>query len=190
MDVVGRQQAAAVAPLLAAARPSVLLSSDLSRARDTALPLAAAAGIDLRLDSRLRELDLGLWQGLTGAQARERFPDEHAAWQAGVDVVRGGGETYRQAGVRAAGCIEEVLVELPADGVVIAVTHGGTARGTLGVLLDSAPDRWWRTGPLANACWSVLVQHRLGWRLEEHGVGPGALSTPASWRPQPAAPGL
>ena len=160
-----------MAPLLAAARPAVLLSSDLSRARDTAQPLAQACGRDVRLDARLRELDLGGWQGLTGDEARNRFPQEHADWRGGVDVPRGGGETYRQVGERGAACVREALPELPPGGVLVAVTHGGTARGILGVLLNADPDTWWQFGPLGNCCWSVLVEHPLGWRLEQHGAG-------------------
>ncbi len=185
LDDVGRAQAAAVAPLLAAARPQIVLSSDLSRARETATPLAEASGVPLRLDPRLRELDLGAWQGLTGDEARQRFPDEHAAWRAGQDVARGGGETYRAAGERAVACLRESLTGLPAGGVLVAVTHGGTAKGALGVLLDVEPARWWRIAALGNTCWSVLVEHPNGWRLERHGVGPTALSDPASWPPTP-----
>ena len=160
-----------------------MLSSDLVRARDTARPLADAAGVPVRLDARLRELDLGAWQGLTSEQARVRFPEEHAAWRAGVDVPRGGGETYRQAGDRGAACVRGALPEVPPGGVLVAVTHGGTARGMLGALLESDPATWWQFAPLGNCCWSVLVEHPRGWRLEQHGVSPEAFSTPATWAP-------
>lgn len=167
--------------MLAAARPSLVLSSDLARARDTATPLAALAGVDVRLDARLRELDLGRWQGLTSAQAQLRFPQEHAAWLAGVDVPRGGGETYAQAGARAVACLSEALTVLPPGGALVAVTHGGTARGAICAMLELEPTQWWRVTALGNACWSVLVEHLKGWRLERHGVGPDALVHPASW---------
>ncbi|MCY7365296.1 MAG: histidine phosphatase family protein, partial [Frankiaceae bacterium] len=97
LDDLGHRQAAAAAPWLAALEPTVLLTSDLSRAADTAAPLGRALGLAPVVDARLRELHLGAWQGLTGQEARERFPDEHAAWRAGDDVPRGGGETYLQA---------------------------------------------------------------------------------------------
>ena len=144
------------------------MSSDLSRARETADVVAQACGVPLRLDARLRELHLGTWQGLTSEQAREQHPDEHAAWRAGVDVARGGGETYAQAGARA---VEAVLaVDLPDDGTLIAVTHGGTARATVAALLDLPAEHAWRLAALGNCAWSVLVQADRGWRLERHGV--------------------
>ncbi len=161
-----------------------MVSSDLVRARDTAAPLAQAAGVRLRLDPRLRELDLGTWQGLTSEQARERFPDEHEAWRSGVDVARGGGETYRAAGRRALQCLREALEDVPAGGVLVAVTHGGTARGAVCLALELPEDQWWRVGALGNTSWSVLVEHgRGGWRLEAHGAGPQALPAPGSWPP-------
>jgi broad specificity phosphatase PhoE len=184
LDEVGREQAAAVAPFLAAARPAVLLSSDLQRARATAAPLAVAAGLPVRTDPRLRELDLGAWQGLTGAQARERFPEEHAAWRRGLDVPRGGGETYAQAGARAVECLLGALPDVPDGGTLVAVTHGGTARGALCALLELPSPQWWRLGALGNTCWTVLVEHERGWRLEQHGGGPQALAEPARWAPQ------
>ncbi len=190
LDDVGRAQARAVAPLLAAARPAVVVSSDLSRARDTATPLAEAAGVLLGCDPRLRELDLGRWVGLTSDQAAQRYPQEHTAWRNGVDVARGGGETYQQAGTRAVAAVHEALPEVPAGGVLVAVTHGGTARGMLCVLLELAAPQWWRFAALGNACWTVLVEDPRGWRLEALGVGPGALADPASWARPPREAGL
>jgi probable phosphoglycerate mutase len=120
------------------------------------------------LDARLRELDLGAWQGLTSEQARERFPQEHAAWLAGRDVPRGGGETYEQAADRAVECLRE---HLPASGTLLAVTHGGTARAALGRLLDLPVPCWGSLAALGNTCWSVVGESSRGWRLERHGVG-------------------
>jgi glucosyl-3-phosphoglycerate phosphatase len=175
LDEVGRAQAQQAATVLAEVRPDVVVSSDLARARDTAQPLVDRTGGALRLDPRLRELDLGAWQGLTSEQARQRFPDEHAAWRQGVDVPRGGGETYRQAGERAAECLREALAEVPDGGTLLAVTHGGTARAAVAVLLELEDAAAWRVSPLGNTCWSVLVEADQGWRLERHNSGLGPL---------------
>lgn len=152
-----------------------MVTSDLVRARDTALALAQAAGLSPVSDPRLRELDFGCWQGLTSAQVRERFPEEHRAWRSGLDTPRGGGETYRQAGERAAACLRAYLPEVPSGGTLVAVTHGGTARAALGMLLELPPEVWGRLAPLGNTCWSVLVEGDLGWRLERHNTGLGPM---------------
>jgi probable phosphoglycerate mutase len=180
LDEVGRAQALACAAVLAEASPAVLLTSDLVRARDTAQVVADVLALTPVVDARLRELDLGAWQGLTSAQARDRFPDEHRAWRAGQDGPRGGGETYRQAGERAAACVREQLAAVPPGATLLAVTHGGTARAALGVLLELPPEVWGRLAPLGNTCWSVLVEGDLGWRLERHNTGVGTLMGPVA----------
>jgi glucosyl-3-phosphoglycerate phosphatase len=175
LDEVGVAQAEAAAQVLAPVAPAVLLTSDLSRARATAAPLGRTTGVEPVVDARLRELFLGSWQGLTLAEAERAHPDEHAAWRAGKDVPRGGGETYRDAGERAAACVEDHLPDVPAGGTLIAVLHGGTAKATLGVLLELPDVHWGRLTPLGNACWSVLVEAEWGWRLERHNTGLGPL---------------
>jgi len=179
LDDVGQRQAEAVARVLAHPPPAVLLSSDLGRAAHTAAAIGRAAGVDVLPDARLRELDLGTWQGLTVEEARERYPQQWDDWRAGRDVPRGGGETYAAAGARAASCIRQGLSRLPAGGTLLAVTHGGTARAALGVLLELHPGSWGRLAPLGNTCWSTLVEAPWGWRLERHNAGLGSPAGPA-----------
>ena len=188
LDEVGRAQATAVAPVLAAEGPARVLSSDSARAAATAAPLAAATGLEVATDRRLREIDLGAWTGLSRDEAQERFPDEYDAWTGGLDLPRGGGETYRQVAERATAAIAERLPALPAGGLLVVVTHGGTARATIGRLLDLDPDSWWRLAPLGNTSWSTLVEARSGWRLAEHGArvrasGSGPSPTGPAGRP-------
>ena len=187
LDDLGRLQADEAACHLASLRPWRLLTSDLCRAADIAAPLGRATGLVPVVDARLRELRLGTWQGLTHEQAAERYPDEHTAWRTGSDVARGGGETYREAGARAVACLSEHLPDLPPGGTLLAVTHGGTARATIGTMLELPATSWGRLAPLGNACWSVLVEADWGWRLERHGAGLD-LSTPRE-EPPPRADG-
>jgi broad specificity phosphatase PhoE len=167
---VGREQARAVAPVMAAAAPSLVVSSHLSRAYDTALAVAELTGLAPVVDPRLAEVHLGTWQGLTQSEAQERHPEEHAAWRQGADVRRGGGETYQEVGERAAACVLAHLAAVPDGGTLLAVTHGGTARAALGALLELPPQVWVRLVALGNCAWSVLVEGDVGWRLERHGA--------------------
>ena len=71
---------------------TVVVSSDLSRAAETAATLTALLGVPLRLDERLREHGMGSWEGLTRAEVAERFPEQYADWMAGRPIRGRGGE--------------------------------------------------------------------------------------------------
>lgn len=171
LDGIGRAQAAAAAVAVAPMQPDVVLSSDLTRALDTAGYVGDETGLRVVADARLREIHLGRWEGLTRAEARAQFPDEYASWQAGIDARRGDGETYAEVGARAVSCVLESLDRLGPGSLVVAVTHGGTARAAIGTLLGLDPDSWWRLSPLGNCRWSLLSDMGRGWRLEEHNAG-------------------
>jgi probable phosphoglycerate mutase len=170
LDEVGRAQAAAVGPVIAAMRPDLVVSSDLRRTRST----AAAIGLPYRSDARLREIDLGAWSGLTSEEAAALFPAEDAAWRRGEDVRRGGGETYTEVGARAGQLFDELVATgLPAgsDSLVVFVLHGGTARSLIGRLLGLPERTWWHFGPLRNCHWTLLRTEHGRFRVAEHNAG-------------------
>ena len=76
----GRAQADAVAAWLADApadrAPSVVLTSPYRRASETAQRAVAGRGLEPVLDERLRERDLGVFDGLTGLGIKARYPEE------------------------------------------------------------------------------------------------------------------
>jgi probable phosphoglycerate mutase len=171
LDVVGKAQADAAAVAVAPMQPDGLVSSDLSRAMDTAAVVSAECGLVVEVDARLREINLGDWQGLTRTEARSRFAEEYARWQTGEDARRGGGETYAEVGARCVASINDWLDRLGGGSTLVAVTHGSAARATIGTLLGMHPDTWWRLAPLSNCRWSLLADIGRGWRLEEHNAG-------------------
>ena len=186
LDEVGRAQARAAARQLAAVRPRAIVSSDLSRAAQTAAELAAVTGLTVTLDARLREGSLGYWEGLTREEVRRRYPQEYADWISGHPGRRGGGELRTEVAARAVAG----LAALPADAAdelpddlsggrstelatlpVVLVTHSATAMALTGHLLG-LPESLWRTiAPLANCHWSELRQQGGGWQLRSHNVG-------------------
>jgi glucosyl-3-phosphoglycerate phosphatase len=144
LDVIGRAQAKGAAVAVAPMQPDALLTSDLSRAADTAALVGDEAGLTPVFDERLREIHLGRWEGLTRAEARSRFPEEYASWQAGVDARRGDGETYAEVGARAVSCVLEWLDRLGAGSLLVAA-EGAQRR-------PAAGGGDWRRRPLRVVC--------------------------------------
>jgi probable phosphoglycerate mutase len=171
LDGIGRAQAEAAAIAVAPMRPDAIVSSDLTRALDTAHTVAAECGLEVAVDPRLREIHLGAWEGLTRAEARAQFNEEYHRWQTGEDARRGGGETYAEVGARCLEVINEWLDRLGPGCLLVAVTHGSAARATIGTMIGMDPDTWWRLAPLSNCRWSLLADIGRGWRIEEHNAG-------------------
>jgi len=175
LNGVGREQAAAAGAALAALGPDLVWSSDSSRAHDTAL----ATGLPVTTDARLREIDLGAYEGKLMAEWEADEPDEYARNMAGHDVRRGGGELNSEVGERAYPALVEALDATPDDGLLVVVSHGGTIRALLRILLDLPPSPWQHLGALGNTCVAALVldEHGRGWRLETYGVPTTVLVT-------------
>ena len=182
LDEEGRNQAARAAAYLLAtgltADDTVVVSSDLSRAAETAATLTALLGVPLHLDERLREHGLGAWEGLTRDEVAARYPDQYADWTAGQPVHGRGGEDAADVTRRALAA----LVDLPPGDTAVIVTHGGTAGRLLEALLGLSADHRRVFGPLANCAWSELVRQSGRWRLIRHnnGVGPIPDERPAA----------
>ncbi len=66
LNEVGRFQVQHAAQILAGMKPTMIISSDLGRARDTAQSLADLTGLTVEIDEDLRETNGGLWEGKTG----------------------------------------------------------------------------------------------------------------------------
>ncbi len=150
----GRAQAERLASRIAN-EVDVIVSSDLLRARETAQFAASASNAALTLDRALREVDVGAWTGLSYEEVVARFPDEWNAWRAGVDVPRGGGETYEHLAQR----ITTALVRIAnahAGKRVLVVSHGAALRSAICSTLGLVP-RWSAPlGALHNAAVSTL----------------------------------
>jgi probable phosphoglycerate mutase len=171
LDPIGLDALAAAASVLAGLSPDLVITSSAGRARASCGYLEEAARLSAAPDDRLREIHLGAWQGMTRDEAESTFPDEYDAWVRGDDVRRGDGETYAEVGVRAGAALSEALAQVPEGGLLVAVTHGGTARAVIGSALSLQPSDWWRFAPLGNARWSVLLETERGYRLAEHNAG-------------------
>ncbi|MEO7496747.1 MAG: histidine phosphatase family protein [Massilia sp.] len=143
----GERQAEALGAALAPVRFDAIVASDLQRARQTALAVAARQRVPLavRSDPALRERGYGGFEGLLYAEIEERFPQAFAAWQrreidAPLPPGASVGETFRQFYARSVAAILAWGAEY-AGGTIALVAHGGVLecayREALGLPLES-----------------------------------------------------
>ncbi|MEO7457473.1 MAG: histidine phosphatase family protein [Gemmatimonadaceae bacterium] len=114
---------------------TAIYSSPLSRARDTAAPLASRLSLPVETRDGLAEIDYGEWDGLTVEAVDAKWHDEHERWTA--DPAWNpptGGETAIAIAQRMTNVIEEIT-DQHMDGNVLVVSHKASIRVLLCALL-------------------------------------------------------
>ena len=142
---------------------SLLVTSDLARARETAAFLEKQTGLSAVEDPRWREFDLGARTGLTLAEFGEHMGVEFDGWwdvHAHIEVP--GAETPDELAARVLPAFEDVLERLGEGETAVVVTHGASLRvaiaGILGWPLETAGD--------------IEAMHNCGWAtMSETGAG-------------------
>src|SRR5215831_5516449 len=128
----GRAQARAVAEMLRDVGLVGLVSSDLSRARETAEIVGAALGLGVpHVDADLRERTCGVFEGLTRSECERLHPD---AWRAWVEEQRpaDGMELPSSVAARVTAAIRRAAERIGCDGApVLVVSHGGALRSVV-----------------------------------------------------------
>jgi len=123
----GKQQADALATYFADQSIDLIFSSDLKRAYDTAQAIATAKKMDIKKEKRLREVHLGLFQGLTRTQIQEAYPQEAFNWDNDDSFVVPQGESRVQLQNRAYAAWQSLTKSKDAKTIML-VSHGGTIR--------------------------------------------------------------
>jgi glucosyl-3-phosphoglycerate phosphatase len=171
LNELGRQQAVDAAELLVKFSPAAIVSSDLSRAADTAAALAALTGLPVTYDERLRERYFGAWQGLTMTEVGHTRPAEFERWKAGAGDIGGDVESLDNLGKRVADALQQAA-EIAPDGTVVVATHGAAARQGIGHLLGWAAEQLRTLRALQNCHWAELTHDDdRGWQVGSYNVG-------------------
>ncbi len=123
-----------------APRAARVYASALSRARDSAVPIGAALGLDIVTDPRLAEMSLGDWDGRLIDEIKTLYPAEYEA--RGRDILgykTPGGENFYELEYRVALCLRDILAADPSPDIIICA-HKGVIQSILGILQCSSPD--------------------------------------------------
>ena len=121
----GEAQAMAAAGRVAGIARDVaaVATSPLSRCTRTAELIAAEqGGVKVTVVPDLIECDFGAWEGLTFAEAQERWPDVMDAWLDSTSVAPPDGESFDAVAARVRRAVGTVLRAYPSS-VVVVVSH-------------------------------------------------------------------
>ena len=128
LSPVGQAQIQALGQWMKNVPFDLIYSSDSLRAKQTAQAITQFSGHELKIDLRLREKNLGVFEGLTSEEARERHPEVFRFFKtAGSTYVIDEGESTQQLQDRALEIVNEIRIKHPEERVLL-VTHGGFIR--------------------------------------------------------------
>ncbi len=145
LSETGRDQAHRVADELAErATVQTIVTSPLTRCRETADIVAARLALDVHTNDGLRETDFGAWEGLTFAEVRERHPADMNAWLASPDAEpTGGGESFAAVAHRVAAARDELLAAHKGR-TVLVVSHVTPIKTLVRLALGAPPESLFR----------------------------------------------
>jgi 2,3-bisphosphoglycerate-dependent phosphoglycerate mutase len=141
-----------------------IYASDLRRAVQTAAAFAAAVGVPVFTDTRLRERSLGVLEGVPSSALGPSVTGLDGGRVVDQDARPAGGESLREMYQRAAAFCDELAAAvgdgggsaadafpgLPGAGDVVVIAHGGTVR-VLAAYLHGIPADQMSWGPVENA---------------------------------------
>ncbi len=137
----GERQANYAAEYHKNAKIDVIYSSDLKRAHDTALPHSVIHNLPIIDDVELRELKLGMWEGMKIADIKSRFAEEfEVGWKQkyGTFVIPGG-EGVLEGGKRFYNAVCRIARENMGKTILIT-SHAAVIRAFWGIVLGVKPE--------------------------------------------------
>jgi len=161
LNQTGLVQAQALSEILRPHRLDAVVSSDLSRARNTAQIVAEALGLPLFTDAGLRETDVGAAEGLLWSDAKTRFGEGLTErWYSDGDVAFPGGETGTETRIRGLAALQRFAAAQPFRRIGVS-THGAMLRQLMKHALPAGSP----PTPVRNTTLFVLRYERAGNRL-------------------------
>ena len=125
LNEVGQAQAKAAAKALTREKFDAIYSSDLSRARQTAAPTAQLFSMQVVVEKDLRERHYGIFERLTYAEVKLRYPEDYARFEArDPDYAFRTGESLKDFSARSISVISRI-VNQHKDRNILVFTHGG-----------------------------------------------------------------
>ncbi len=113
-----------------------IYTSDLKRAYDTARIIGKMLNIEVIPSKELREINFGIWEGLTSDIIKSKFSKEHELWLKNPEMLKvEGAESILDLQLRAMNEINKIISDENIDNVLI-VSHSATLKTIILGLLN------------------------------------------------------
>lgn len=146
LNQTGWSQAEGLAKRLSTEKIHAIYSSDLSRAKDTAMKIKdkQEQAPLLHTDSRWRELSFGEWEGMNYKEMSAHSPDVFSKWMIDPQhTSTPNGETLYELSKRVTSAFDEIKNKHK-DQTVLVVSHSGALQALLATLLGVDLNRYWQ----------------------------------------------
>lgn len=165
----GLKQAKITAEYLKNEKINIIYSSDLSRAYDTALEIAAYHSCPIIKEPRLREMYGGVWEGKTYSEISILFPDVYSTWENNIGLVAlPEGENTSLLQKRIYECIKSIA-ENNIGKTVCIVTHAMAMRAFCAVITGKTKDAFKSIPWAPNASITTVIFKNNVFTLEKYG---------------------
>ncbi len=140
----GLQQAKSAAERIATLKPQVIYSSPLRRTIQTAEIVADPLGLPVQPSEDLRDIDYGLWQGLSLKEAYHKYRKGYLDWLHSPQLVKfPQGESLPIVQERVNRLLKNVI-EADREDVILFVTHKVVCKVLLISLLGADLSHFWQ----------------------------------------------
>ena len=155
----GVDQAEKAAKFLEEMNISTIYSSPIERAKDTAEIIGKHNSIDVRIDERLIELDMGKFIGMPYDKIFSSHGNVFMKFYNGeLEIAHNGVETFADVKKRVLGMVDHVIENHPDENVVL-VTHMDPIKAMLSTIVSLSPENLYEL-IIANASLNIFREYK------------------------------
>ena len=155
----GIDQAEKAAEFLEEMNISAIYSSPIERAKDTAEIIGKHNSIDVRIDDRLIELDMGKFTGVPYDEIFSSHGNVFMKFYKGeLEIAHNGVETFADVKKRVLGIVDHVIENHPDENVVL-VTHMDPIKAMLSTVITLSPENLFEL-IIANASLNIFREYK------------------------------
>ncbi len=151
LDETGLRQAEAAADKITRWEVKAIYSSPLKRSMTTAQIIAKRLGLTVQPLEGINDMDFGIWQALSIAEARGKYPELFDLWRYHPERLKiPEGETLDEVRSRVVACVDEVAAKHDEETIAL-VSHRVVCKVLLCHLLGLDNSHFWQIGQDATA---------------------------------------